>query len=434
MREAMLVSTGVSWLDQALGQLRIGENVVWEVEAGTRVEAFVRAFLDSNIKTGSNAVYVSFNHSPVSMKEKLGDLFDEPKFMLVDCFTDGKGHGDPVFSRFYDHARGKDLAHVVRVADPADIDSFTAAINEIEGKAGVGAKYVFDSLTGMQDLWADTTRAYRFFTYACPRLYDLKTIAYWILEKEAHSSPFRANLKHVTQVAIDLSRSEGSYTLQVLKAEGRALGAEAEAPQRYEPAGTKLRLVADSKRELLRLGRIIRSARLRRGMSQAELGDVLGVTASTVSQAENGLIALSLTNLFGLARELELNLGPVLGGQELPKDAVSIMREKDRPRTQISGSKRKPVYVESLRDLDLAGDLEPVIVILPPGVTLNKHFSLRKGVEFGLVLSGPVEVEVGGKSRVLQRGDSIYLEQDTPNAWTNLGLEEAQLLWVVGMK
>jgi len=172
MREAMLVSTGVSWLDQALGQLRIGENVVWEVEAGTRVEAFVRAFLDSNIKTGSNAVYVSFNHSPVTMKEKLGDLFDEPKFMLVDCFTDGKGHGDPVFSRFYDHARGKDLAHVVRVADPADIDSFTAAINEIEGKAGVGAKYVFDSLTGMQDLWADTTRAYRFFTYACPRLLD----------------------------------------------------------------------------------------------------------------------------------------------------------------------------------------------------------------------------------------------------------------------
>ncbi|UCH34614.1 MAG: cupin domain-containing protein [Armatimonadota bacterium] len=434
MRSPTLVSTGVAWLDQLLGQLRIGENVVWEVEAGSHIEAFMRAFLEANIRDGTKAVYLSFNHSPVTMKEKLGDLFDEPKFILVDCFTDGKGHGDPVFARFYDSATAQDLAHVVRVTEPANVETFTAALNDIEGKAGVGAKYVFDSLTGMQDLWADTSRAYRFFTYACPRLYDLKTIAYWILEKEAHSSSFRANLKHVTQVAVDLSRSEGSYTLQVVKAEGRALNAEAEAPQRYETAGNRLRLVADSKRELVRLGKLIRSARLKKGLSQAELGDLLGVTASTVSQAENGLIALSLTNLFGLARELELNLGPVLNGQELPKDTVGIMREKDRSRTQIGGSKRKPVYVESLRDADMAGDMEPVVLILPPGVTLNKHFSLRKGPELGFVLSGRLEVEVGGKTRTLSAGDSIYLENDVPSAWTNPGDEQAEMLWVVALK
>jgi len=434
MHSSTLVSTGVSWLDQLLGQLRIGENVVWEVEAGTGVEAFIRAFLQANIKGGSAAVYISFNHSPVTMKEKLGDIFDEPKFILVDCFTDGKGHGDPVFARFYDNATERDLAHVVRVDEPAEVEKFTSAINAIEGKAGVGAKYVFDSLTGMQDLWADTARAYRFFTYACPRLYDLKTIAYWMLEKEAHSSSFRANLKHVTQVAVDLSRAEGGYTLQVLKAEGRALGAEGEVPQRYETAGSRLRLIADSKRELVRLGKLIRSARLKRGMSQAELGDLLGVTASTVSQAENGVIALSLTHLFSLTRELELNLGGLLNGKQATKDAIAIMREKDRPRTQIAGTKRKPVYVEGLRDADVAGDLEPVLVIMPPGATLGKHFALRKGVEFGLVIAGRVEVAVAGKTRVLNQGDSIYLEDDVPSAWTNLGTDQAELLWVVGAK
>jgi len=107
-------------------------------------------------------------------------------------------------------ARGQDLAHVVRVGEPGSVESFAAAINRIEGEAGIGARYVFDSLTGMQDLWTDSTRAYHFFTYACPRLYDLRTIAYWILEKEAHSPSFRANLEHVTQVAIELSRAEGS--------------------------------------------------------------------------------------------------------------------------------------------------------------------------------------------------------------------------------
>ena len=434
MRNATRVSTGVPWLDQLLGQLRIGDNVVWEVDAGTHVEAFMCAFLEANIKGGANAVYLSFNHSPVTMKEKLGPLFDEPKFILVDCFTDGKGHGDPVFARFYESASAQDRSRVVRVGDPANIDSFTAALNAIEAKAGADAKYVFDSLTGMQDLWAETSRAYRFFTYACPRLYDLKTVAYWILEKEAHSSSFRANLKHVTQIALDLSRSQGAYTLQIVKAEGRALDAEGEAPQRYESVGDKLRLVADSRRELVRLGKLIRSARLRRGLSQAELGDLLGVTASTVSQAENGLIALSLTNLFKLARELELNLAPVLNGKELPKDAVAVMRSKDRPRSQIAGSKRKPIYIESLHDADLAGELEPVMVLMPPGVTLNKHFSLRKGAEFGVVLAGELEVEVGGKTRTLHQGDSIYLERDVPTAWSNPGTEQAELLWIVAFK
>jgi transcriptional regulator with XRE-family HTH domain len=431
MGAGAVVSTGVGWLDQVLGQLRIGENVVWEVEAGTSVEMFVRAFLESNIKGGSKAVYISFNHSPVTMKEKLGGLFDEPKFILVDCFTDGKGQSDPVFARFYERAESEDLAHVVRVARPGEEESFTAVINEIEGEAGIGAKYVFDSLTGMQDLWGDSTRAYRFFTYTCPRLYDLRTIAYWILEKGAHSLPFRANLKHVTQVAIDLSRSEGGHTLQVLKAEGRALSVEAETAQRYELEGNRLRLVTDGRRDLVRLGKLMRSARLRRGLSQAEVGELLGVTASTVSQAEHGAIALSLVNLLSLMRELQLNLAPVLNLAESPADPVSIMREKDRPRARLAGSRRRPVYIESLRETDALDELGAMLVIIPAGVRLKRHFSLRKGAEFGLLLAGDLEVELADSSRVLHAGDSIYLEKDTPSAWSNVGQEEARLLWLV---
>ncbi len=434
MENASLVSTGVAWLDRLLGQLRIGENVVWEVEAGAPGEAFMRAFLQTSARGAGKAVYVSFNHSPVTMREKLGDLFDEPQSILVDCFTDGKGHGDPVFARFYDTAAEQDLAHVVRVREPGDVEAFTTAINAIEGEAGSGARYVFDSLTGMEDLWADPARAYRFFTYACPRLYDLRTVAYWLLEKEAHSPSFRANLKHVTQVAIDLSRSEGGHTLQLVKAEGRALGAEDEVPQRYELDGGELRLVADSRRELLRLGRAIRAARLRRGLSQAELAEVLGVTPSTVSQAEHGLIALSLTNLFRLARELQLNLAPVLAPQESPKEAIHVIRERDRARTQVAGSRRKPVYLESLRGTDTQGDLEPMLLTMPPGARLTKHFSLRKGAEFGLLLTGELEVEVAGQSRTLRAGDAIYLERDAPSAWSNVGSDEVRLVWVVVSK
>jgi transcriptional regulator with XRE-family HTH domain/KaiC/GvpD/RAD55 family RecA-like ATPase len=435
MREAGFVSTGLTWLDQLLGKLRVGENVVWEIEAGAPMEAFVRAFLrDRAEEQQRKSVCVSFNHSPVTMKEKLGDLFDQPQLILVDCFTDGKGRGDPVFARFYDTGMAEDLAHVVRVREPANVDAFIAAINQIETEAGEGARYVFDSLTGMQDLWIDPARAYRFFTYACPRLYDLRTVAYWILQKEAHTASFRANLQHVTQVAIELAHSEGGHTLKLVKAGGRALGAEDELPQRYGVVQGELRLVTDSRRELQRLGRAIRAARSRRGLSQSELGETLGVTASTISQVENGLIALSLPNLLGAARELDLNLAPIFTPRRAVQDPVSIMRQRDRPRTQVAGSKRRPAYLENLRDLETESDLDPMLVTIPSGVRLAKHFSTRKGAEFGLLLSGELEMEIAGQSRTLRSGDAIYLHRDAPSAWSNKGADDAELIWVVVTK
>lgn len=430
MPTSTLVGTGIRWLDELVGQLRAGENVLWSVDAGTYHELFVRAFLETALEKGSKAAYISFNHSPVTMKEKLGDLLDSPNFVLVDCFTDGKGLRDPIFARFYDSAGRDDLIRVERISEPATLDSFTTAMTEIAERRGIGSQYVFDSLTGMQHLWGDTTQAYRFFTYACPKLCDLKSAAYWILEKHAHPPSVCANAQHIAQVAIDLGRSDRGHTLQVVKAEGRALTSEAEAPQRYEFSGNDLRLVADGKRELVELGKLIRSARQKRGISQAELGELLGVTASTISQAENGLIALSLSNVFRVTRELELDLAQVFGTPQTPQDSASILRRKDRARTRIAGGRRKPIYIDRLLETEMVDKLDPVMVIMPPGAKLNKHFSSRKGVEFGLVLAGNLEVEVADEVRSLREGDSIYLDTDMPSGWSNPGNEEAKVLWV----
>ncbi|MBW2365039.1 MAG: XRE family transcriptional regulator, partial [Deltaproteobacteria bacterium] len=55
------------------------------------------------------------------------------------------------------------------------------------------------------------------------RLYELNTVAYWVVEKEAHSQQLKAHLNKITQVAIDLSLRRGKTFLTVLKAEKRDL-------------------------------------------------------------------------------------------------------------------------------------------------------------------------------------------------------------------
>ena len=75
----------------------------------------------------------------------------------------------------------------------------------------------------MQELWGREEYILDFYSHSCPRLYELNTIAYWIMEKRAHSPRLRARVNQITQVAIDLSVKRGKTSLTVLKAEKRHL-------------------------------------------------------------------------------------------------------------------------------------------------------------------------------------------------------------------
>ncbi|MEO0248794.1 MAG: hypothetical protein ABIN58_04495 [candidate division WOR-3 bacterium] len=49
-------------------------------------------------------------------------------------------------------------------------------------------------------------------------------VAYWVLEKDAHTPSFKANLRHITQVAMELDKKDGELFFRVIKSEGRLYG------------------------------------------------------------------------------------------------------------------------------------------------------------------------------------------------------------------
>jgi len=57
-------SSGIDNLDNLVDSLHIGDNVVWEVDAGTSYEVFVRNFIRRSFEDGQKVIYVSFNRSP----------------------------------------------------------------------------------------------------------------------------------------------------------------------------------------------------------------------------------------------------------------------------------------------------------------------------------------------------------------------------------
>ena len=130
--------------------------------------------------------------------------------LLVDCFPrSGRG------------ARPRRGGHrIVSVEDPADPACVVRALKNAEGTFGPGTAWLFDNLTTIQDLWGPED-ALALFLEHCPRLYELQTVAYWFLRKEAHDASFLARLQRTTQVVLDTSPSNGRHYLKVAKASGR---------------------------------------------------------------------------------------------------------------------------------------------------------------------------------------------------------------------
>ncbi|MCK9419033.1 MAG: helix-turn-helix domain-containing protein [Nitrospirae bacterium] len=412
------ISSGVAGLDTLIDGYSIGDNVVWEVESGTAYSVFIRNFISRSFKDDQKVIYVNFNRSPQTVLNDLSALLSTEHFTLIDCFTSGKGKNDNTFLKFYE----KPDPGVVRIEDPRDIDRFTATLNAIEDKLPPGARYVFDSLTGMQDLWGDENDTHRFFTYMCPRLFDLGTVAYWILEKEAHSPRFKANLRHITQVVFDLSKRKNSLFLKALKLEGRQ-DREGFKPHQFDVRGDAITITTHKKEPASDIGAKLKEERLRIGMSQKELADKVSLTPSFLSQLENSQTSPSLSTYLQLCRALDINPGQFLELSGKISDTPWLLRKE----TIYS---RSPVREDSARVYEVVsqGKFSARIVVLPPGAAMNRHFFYHKDEEMVYVLNGDLSVTIGGKEERVVTGDVIRLQDAFPSHWKNEGGDEAELL------
>jgi transcriptional regulator with XRE-family HTH domain/KaiC/GvpD/RAD55 family RecA-like ATPase len=422
-------STGIEYLDRLLGGLRIGDNVVWETDAGAHVDLFVEKFERHSLAAGHNLVYVSFNRSPMTMVRKLSELPNQENITLLDCFTSGKGDNDATFTRFYESGNHRREINVIRVDDPVDVSQFTRTLNEVEEEKGEGARYVFDSVTGMQDLWDDEAKAYKFFTYSCPRLYDLNTVAYWILEKEAHTSSFKANLEHVTQVAIEVSHANGPIFLKLTKSEDRR-SPNMFKPQKFEVWDDEIVFREAAEKEVLDLGGKVKALRLKRGLTQSELGKKISVTASYISQLERNLVSPSIESLMLLSAELQIDPGYFVSLNR-PDAHRIICRKSQRQPVGLAVVKEDSVKCQLLADSTDNRRMQPMLVTIEPDSEFPGHLFSHKGDEFILILRGELELDIENRSHVLREGDSIYLDSMTPTAWRNTAEMPVQAVWVL---
>jgi transcriptional regulator with XRE-family HTH domain/KaiC/GvpD/RAD55 family RecA-like ATPase len=428
MGETLRVSSGVSELDRLLGGLFIGDNVVWHDAAGSLASVFCLNFIRTSQAQGKAIIYVTFDRSPKNLIDKLDRLADYPDLTLLDCFTHGKGAGSPVFLKFYE-GKKKRTCRVVSVAQPRDQHQVMDALYGIHATMKGDVRFVFESLTGMGELWGGEEPIIQFYAHSCARLYELNTIAYWILEKRAHTARLRAQINQIAQVAMDVSVRRGTCVLTILKAENRDLDTQ-NRPYPYWSRGLEVAFETDRpNRGGIELGTRLRELRNKRGLPQKEVADLVGVTSSTISQIESNLIYPSLPALLKLAEVLSVEVSSFFR-DPAKSTGGPVFSIKDAADVKLPGLAGADVQAKLLTPLDLEAKGEPYLLEIPPKRGLSSHFFVHKGEELGYLLKGKLHFKMKNSTYTIRSGEVIYLTREVPTQWKNPGPGPAKLLWI----
>ena len=174
------VSTGLSGLDQVIDQLRLGDNVVWQVQSIEDYLKVVRPYIEQSLRDGRRLVYFRFgNHQPL-----MND--DEPSV-------------------------------VYKLDASAGFESFATQVHELIELEGLKAFYVFDCLSDLLEFWYSDLMIGNFFRVTCPFLFVLDTVAYFALIRGVHTHATIARIRETTQLLLDMYHTDEKLYIHPLK-------------------------------------------------------------------------------------------------------------------------------------------------------------------------------------------------------------------------
>lgn len=175
------------------------------------------------------------------------------------------------------------------------------------------------------------------------------------------------------------------------------------------------------------VGKVIRKARKKKGMTLQELSDKCGLSVSFLSQVERDLSSLSITSLWVISQALE---EPITNFFNLHKNPSIYVKRNNHSKEKIGDSS---ITYSSLSGPMESRVLDPMIVKVPENYRETPSFS-HEGEEFAYVLEGEIVLRVKGNEYRLEGGDSIHFPSKFPHKLENHQSEPSKVLWVLTLQ
>jgi transcriptional regulator with XRE-family HTH domain len=200
------------------------------------------------------------------------------------------------------------------------------------------------------------------------------------------------------------------------------------------------------------IGPRLRRHREERQLSLRELARRLGISPSAISQFETGKSRLSVSTLYAIVTELGISLDELFSGIDgeaatpgSPRKPTArragtgkaLAPARDGRHVQRAPSRRAIDLETGVRWERLTPEADPeadflyVVYEVHGSSCQGDRFIRHSGREYGLVLSGTLEVTVGFDTYELGPGDSICFDSTVPHCLRTIGSKPVHGVWFV---
>ena len=166
------------------------------------------------------------------------------------------------------------------------------------------------------------------------------------------------------------------------------------------------------------IGARLKALRDMHGLSQREVAKRSGVTNSTISLIEQGRVSPSVDSLKKVLNGFSVTLIDFLT-MDMETDDNIFFKNEDLVEFFENGAHLKLVAANR-KDRKLRFLHERYEVGAHSGDKMLSH----SGEEAGIVMQGSLELTVGQRARVLNVGDSYYINNNIPHRFKNVGEDE----------
>jgi transcriptional regulator with XRE-family HTH domain len=168
------------------------------------------------------------------------------------------------------------------------------------------------------------------------------------------------------------------------------------------------------------IGTKLRALRLKKKIALVDLGKHTGLSASMLSQLENGKLVPTLPTLARIAMVFDVGLDHFFGDRRRRK-LFSIVRSTERMKfPDRPGSPKPDFWFECLAFSAQDKSLHAYLAEFPKRGDEDVQEHYHEGAEFLHILDGQLQIYYLGEDHLLNPGDSVYFDSSAPHSYRGL--------------
>ncbi|MBS9776269.1 MAG: cupin domain-containing protein [Fusobacterium sp.] len=175
------------------------------------------------------------------------------------------------------------------------------------------------------------------------------------------------------------------------------------------------------------IGEKLKKSRNDKKISLRELATRVELSASFLSQIEQGKASPSIENLKKIANALDVRVSYLIDDEDEIENNVKFVRSEDIKYAESKGSNTKLSLLINSREKNM----EPIMYEIAPKGESGRDFYSHDGEEFVYIVEGELDIYIEDTTYHLRQGDMLYFKSNIKHRFKNNTKKQVKALWVV---